>query len=59
MFQAFIKAWKHACSSKAVATIEIPAENVYLVRPIQLGGPCEAKLKMLVRFCFRMVDMII
>jgi len=52
MFQAFIKAWEYACSSRAIVTIEVPAENVYLIRPIQLGGPCKSKLTMLVSFLF-------
>lgn len=46
--QAFIEAWKLACSSRARAVVEIPADNIYLIRPIELGGPCKAKLTLLI-----------
>ncbi|ONK76637.1 uncharacterized protein A4U43_C03F30410 [Asparagus officinalis] len=46
--QAFVEAWKRACSSRALAVIEIPADYVCLIRPIQLGGPCKGKITLLV-----------
>lgn len=46
--EAFIEAWKFACSSKAVVVIEIPTDYIHLVRPVELGGPCKSKVTLLI-----------
>lgn len=47
-YQAFKDAWEFACLSPLRTILQIPAENVYLVRPIDFAGPCKAKLTLLV-----------
>ncbi|KAK3030771.1 hypothetical protein RJ639_035436, partial [Escallonia herrerae] len=42
--EAFKKAWKEACSSRAV--LVVPANKVYHVKPINLSGPCNPDFKM-------------
>ncbi|XP_010921896.1 probable polygalacturonase At1g80170 [Elaeis guineensis] len=46
--KAFKDAWEFACLSPLRTILQIPAENVYLVRPVDFAGPCKAKLTMLV-----------
>ncbi|XP_077241117.1 pectin lyase-like superfamily protein [Tasmannia lanceolata] len=46
--KAFEDAWKVACSLPSGSILEIPAGNVYLVRPINFGGPCQSKVTLLV-----------
>lgn len=45
--EAFLEAWKLACSSKVGAILEIPAGNVYFLRQIIFGGPCKSKVILL------------
>lgn len=42
--QAFRNAWKIACASITKASIVIPHDKKFLVRPISFGGPCRAKV---------------
>ncbi|CAA7025826.1 unnamed protein product [Microthlaspi erraticum] len=42
--QAFAEAWKRACSSKVKTRILVPQNYTSLVRPIDLSGPCKARL---------------
>ncbi|CAH2067994.1 unnamed protein product [Thlaspi arvense] len=42
--KAFADAWKTACSSKAKNRILVPENYTCLVRPIDLSGPCKARL---------------
>ncbi|KAG0459754.1 hypothetical protein HPP92_022882 [Vanilla planifolia] len=42
--EAFVQAWKLVCSSKVGATLKVPTENAYLLRPITFGGPCKSKI---------------
>ncbi|XP_023637895.1 probable polygalacturonase At1g80170 isoform X2 [Capsella rubella] len=42
--KAFEEAWKAACSSKAKTRILVPENYTSLVRPIDLSGPCKARL---------------
>ncbi|XP_072994736.1 probable polygalacturonase At1g80170 isoform X3 [Typha latifolia] len=44
--QAFLDAWNVSCSSPTRTVLEIPAGKVYLVRPVNFVGPCNAKLKL-------------
>lgn len=46
--EAFMEAWKLACSSKVGAILEIPAGNVYFLRQINFGGPCKSKVILMV-----------
>lgn len=41
--QAFVKAWKAACSSSGAMVLVVPRKN-YLVRPIEFSGPCKSQL---------------
>ncbi|KAL6333988.1 hypothetical protein AAG906_000039 [Vitis piasezkii] len=41
---AFRNAWKIACASITKASIVIPHDKKFLVRPISFGGPCRAKV---------------
>ncbi|PSS17871.1 Polygalacturonase [Actinidia chinensis var. chinensis] len=43
--QAFKEAWRLACDFPTKTKIVIRAGKNYLVRPIDFGGPCKAKLK--------------
>ncbi|XP_072994734.1 probable polygalacturonase At1g80170 isoform X1 [Typha latifolia] len=47
--QAFLDAWNVSCSSPTRTVLEIPAGKVYLVRPVNFVGPCNAKLKLVIR----------
>lgn len=42
--QAFEDAWKTACSSKGKTRVLVPENYTSLVRPIDLSGPCKARL---------------
>ncbi|XVE61146.1 hypothetical protein DITRI_Ditri06bG0016600 [Diplodiscus trichospermus] len=42
--EAFEKAWKEACSSKAAVVLEVPKEKSYLLKPIRFSGPCNSNL---------------
>lgn len=42
--QAFEDAWKTACSSKGKTRVLVPENYTCLVRPIDLSGPCKARL---------------
>ncbi|KFK42419.1 hypothetical protein AALP_AA2G253800 [Arabis alpina] len=42
--KAFVDAWKTACSSKSKTRILVPENYASLVRPIDLSGPCKARL---------------
>lgn len=48
--KAFSDAWKMACSSPSRSTIEIPADNSFLVRPIDFAGPCRSKVTLRIIF---------
>ncbi|KAL5744006.1 hypothetical protein ACOSP7_026869 [Xanthoceras sorbifolium] len=39
--QAFMKAWKEACSHPG-AVLVVPEEKTYLLKPIRFSGPCKA-----------------
>ncbi|KAH7557278.1 hypothetical protein JRO89_XS11G0100700 [Xanthoceras sorbifolium] len=39
--QAFMKAWKQACSHPG-AVLVVPEEKTYLLKPIRFSGPCKA-----------------
>ncbi|KAF4356715.1 hypothetical protein F8388_010937 [Cannabis sativa] len=41
--EAFVKAWKAACSSKGGASMVVPESNTYLLKPIRFSGPCKSK----------------
>ncbi|XP_068323778.1 polygalacturonase [Pyrus communis] len=41
--QAFVKAWKAACSSSGAIVLVVPQKK-YLVRPIEFSGPCKSQL---------------
>ncbi|XP_009336112.2 LOW QUALITY PROTEIN: polygalacturonase [Pyrus x bretschneideri] len=43
--QAFLKAWKVACSSSGAIVLVVPQKS-YLVRPIEFSGPCKSRLTM-------------
>ncbi|XAR69457.1 Polygalacturonase [Bertholletia excelsa] len=43
--QAFLKAWKAACSSGGPVDLLVPKKN-YLVKPIRFSGPCKADITM-------------
>ncbi|KAL4195034.1 hypothetical protein AMTRI_Chr05g62500 [Amborella trichopoda] len=45
--QAFEEAWEGACLFSP-SVLEIAAGKVYMVRPIELGGPCRSKVTLLV-----------
>ncbi|XP_022544683.1 probable polygalacturonase At1g80170 isoform X1 [Brassica napus] len=42
--KAFEDAWKTACSSKGKTRVLVPENYTSLVRPIDLSGPCKARL---------------
>ncbi|XP_010537987.1 PREDICTED: probable polygalacturonase At1g80170 isoform X2 [Tarenaya hassleriana] len=42
--QAFVDAWKRACSSTVKTRILVPENYTCLVRPVDFSGPCKAKL---------------
>lgn len=44
LFQAFIDAWEVACSFHSRSMLEIPEGKVYLIGPLDFGGPCRSKL---------------
>lgn len=46
--EAFRSAWEVACSTNSRSILKIPAGKVYLVRPIDFGGPCQSKVIFLV-----------
>ncbi|THU58579.1 hypothetical protein C4D60_Mb03t15860 [Musa balbisiana] len=41
---AFKYAWDYACSSPLHVEIKFPARRVYLIKPINLAGPCNSKI---------------
>nr|XP_011458024.1 PREDICTED: polygalacturonase-like isoform X2 [Fragaria vesca subsp. vesca] len=43
--QAFVKAWKTACSSTGAPVLLVPKKS-YLVKPITFSGPCKSQLTM-------------
>lgn len=47
--KAFIDAWRFACSWRSGAVLEVPAGNVYFVRPINFTSHCRSKITLLVR----------
>lgn len=42
--QVFADVWEMACSSHSKPTILIPSGRMFLLRPIDFGGPCREKL---------------
>ncbi|KAG7639374.1 Polygalacturonase ADPG2 [Arabidopsis thaliana] len=42
--QAFVNAWKKACSSNGAVNLLVPKGNTYLLKSIQLTGPCNSIL---------------
>ncbi|WRX27317.1 Glycoside hydrolase [Theobroma cacao] len=46
--KAFQNAWKMACSFPARTRILIPAGYTYLIHPVELGGPCESKVTLMI-----------
>ncbi|GLT96043.1 hypothetical protein SLE2022_136920 [Rubroshorea leprosula] len=44
--QAFVKAWKAACSAKLGAMFVVPKGKSYHLTPIKFSGPCESNLIM-------------
>ncbi|OAP14060.1 hypothetical protein AXX17_AT1G75020 [Arabidopsis thaliana] len=47
--KAFADAWKTACSSKVKTRILVPENYTCLLRPIDLSGPCKARLTLQVK----------
>lgn len=45
-FQSFKDVWHMACSSPSRSKIAIPTGYVFLVRPINFGGPCRSKVSL-------------
>ncbi|KAF9602973.1 hypothetical protein IFM89_032976 [Coptis chinensis] len=41
--QAFMKAWKKACSTSA-ATLVVPKNKNYLLKPLTFSGPCKSSI---------------
>ncbi|KAL5720577.1 hypothetical protein ACHQM5_013236 [Ranunculus cassubicifolius] len=41
--QAFLKAWKKACSTPA-ATLLVPKNKNYLLKPVTFSGPCKSSI---------------
>ncbi|XP_024190948.1 polygalacturonase isoform X2 [Rosa chinensis] len=41
--EAFVKAWKVACSSKNAAVLVVP-QKIYWLKPIRFSGPCLSQL---------------
>ncbi|OMP00109.1 Glycoside hydrolase, family 28 [Corchorus olitorius] len=46
--KAFEHAWKIACSFPVRTRILIPAGHTYLVRPVELGGPCKSRVTLMI-----------
>ncbi|KAJ0039080.1 hypothetical protein Pint_23994 [Pistacia integerrima] len=44
--QAFLKAWKKACSSNVEAALVIPRNRIYHLKPVTFSGPCKSGLTM-------------
>ncbi|KAL1206892.1 Polygalacturonase ADPG2 [Cardamine amara subsp. amara] len=42
--QAFVDAWKKACSSNGAVNLLVPKGKTYFLKPIQLTGPCKSPL---------------
>ncbi|CAH2058457.1 unnamed protein product [Thlaspi arvense] len=42
--QAFLTAWKKACSSNGAVNLLVPEEKTYLLKSIRLTGPCKSIL---------------
>ncbi|XP_039008668.1 polygalacturonase-like [Hibiscus syriacus] len=42
--QAFEQAWKYACSSSQGATMVVPKQKIYRLKPINFSGPCKSPL---------------
>ncbi|XP_058074494.1 probable polygalacturonase At1g80170 isoform X2 [Magnolia sinica] len=42
--KAFMDAWEAVCSCSSRSVLEIPAGKIYLVGPIDFGGPCQSKV---------------
>ncbi|CAL9236533.1 unnamed protein product [Arabidopsis halleri] len=40
--QAFVNAWKKACSSNGAVNLLVPEGNTYFLKSIQLSGPCSS-----------------
>lgn len=62
--QAFADAWKTACSSKVKTRILVPENYTCLLRPIDLSGPCKARLTLQVKPSpstgyFQIVDLVL
>lgn len=49
-FQAFMQAWKEACSNKGAVIVVVPIDKTYRLKPIRFSGPCKANLTVEVRF---------
>lgn len=54
--QALLAAWKAACKVPG-ATVEIPSEFKFLVKPLTLQGPCMPNLVFQVCFLFFLADL--
>lgn len=42
--QAFLRAWKSACSSATASTIYVP-KGRYLIKGVEFRGPCKSRIK--------------
>ena len=47
--QALLAAWKSACKVSG-ATVKVPSELNFLIKPLTLQGPCMPDLTLQVRF---------
>ncbi|ONK59720.1 uncharacterized protein A4U43_C08F9690 [Asparagus officinalis] len=47
--EAFEKAWKRACSSHFGATVVVPANKNYLLKPLLFSGPCKSDITMMIK----------
>ncbi|KAG0479056.1 hypothetical protein HPP92_013775 [Vanilla planifolia] len=46
--QAFLLAWKTACSSKSPVSLVVPKNNTYLLKPITFSGPCKSEVSVMI-----------
>lgn len=42
--QAFVNAWKKACSSNGDVNLLVPKGNTYFLKSVRLNGPCKSML---------------
>ena len=48
--QAFVNAWKKACSSSGAVNLLVPEGKTYFLKSIRLNGPCTSILTVQVNY---------